>query len=171
MSTIPCRTMRTLAYPRYRPQSVPAPTSKKDHSSYFNRALKGFLGPKNMKGEYFRNIYYYPTQTHTPNYIIPNGQTVLDSSYKEVPAPRSLQGFQRNPNLHPFPQNTACRTAYMVLDDTKAKIVADHKEGMLLQQLAQKYGMKMERVDAIIKLNKIEESWKKQVSIDFYMRS
>lgn len=163
------RHMRTLAYPKYTPQNVIKPKLKKDHTSYFNRAIKGFLGPKNVTGEYFKNAYYYPSQTHKPNYIIPNGQSVVDLTYRGdgMPAPRRLASAQRNPHLHPFPQNTACQTAYVVSNDMKSKIVSDI-ETLTSQQVAQKYGIKMARVEAIVKLNKIETSWNQNVRIIYW---
>ena len=158
------RYKRRLATPRYRAQYAPPKTHpKKDHSSTFNRALKGFLGPKNIRGEYYRNVYYYPPQDHNPNYIVPDGQTIVDSTYQPT----------RKSNLQPFPLNSYCKTNYVISDELKADIVADSQSGLQTQEIAHKYGIKMERIEAIIRLNKVEFDWKESVCIynDDYMMS
>ncbi|ODV78069.1 uncharacterized protein CANTADRAFT_27017 [Suhomyces tanzawaensis NRRL Y-17324] len=160
------RYKRRLAYPRYNPQNVPKPTGKKDHASFFQRALKGFLGPKNIRGEYYRNKYYYPPQNHKPNYIVPNGQTVVDLTYREAFPPRQLTLPGRNPELHPFPQNAACRTASIIPDELKQKICDDINEnGMHAQEVAHKYGIKLARIEAVLRLNSIEKQWQQENKI------
>lgn len=151
------RYKRRLAVPKYRPQYLPQKTHpKKDHSSTFNRAIKGWLGPKNIRGEYYRNAYYYPSQNHTPNYIVSDGQTVVDSTYMPT----------RSSNLQPFPLNKYCKTNYIISNELKAKIIYDNSQkGLHIQEIANKYGIKMERIEAIIRLNKIESDWIDNVCI------
>lgn len=152
------RYKRTLAYPRYKPQhNTEKSHPKKDHSSSFARALKGFLGPKNVRGEYYRNRYYYPNQDHSTNYIVVDGQTVVDLTYSPT---------LKDKNLRPFPQNPGCQTSLMISDELKAKIIEDVASGLHYQEVAHKHGLFMLRVEAICRLHTIEQDWKQQVSND-----
>ncbi|EGV64279.1 hypothetical protein PSN45_004044 [Yamadazyma tenuis] len=154
---------RRLAYPEaYRPV-VPPQTGKKDHSSYFQRALKGWLGPKNIRGEYYRNKYYYPPQNHKPRYIVQDGQSVEDGNQ---PTSRSFGSKGRDPALHPFPQNLQCTTAPIISEELKLTVYEDaNVRGLKTQEIAQKYGIKLARVEAIIKLYEIERSWEENNKI------
>ncbi|CAN3500929.1 small ribosomal subunit protein mS45 [Diutina catenulata] len=144
------RFRRTLAYPRYPAQHTVEKTHpKKDHSSTFARALKGWLGPKNIRGEYYRNRYYYPLQEHKSNYIVVDGQTVVDSTYQ----PRHIAN-----HTQPFPLNPACKTALMLPRELKTKIIREIKEnGLHHQEAAHKYGVFMQRVEAVTRLQEIED--------------
>lgn len=155
------RGKRTLAYPRYPAQhTLEKSHPKKDHSSTFARALKAWLGPKNIRGEYYRNRYYYPPQNHKLNYVVVDGQTVVDLTYK----PKVLDN-----NVHPFPLNPQCRTALMISNELKQEIVKEVKEnGLHYQEVAHKYGIFMLRVEAICKLHDIEQQWKQEVSFFFF---
>lgn len=155
---------RKPAYPRYRAELAPLSHPKKDHAGFFQRHLKAWLGPKNIRGEYYRNKYYYPPQNNTPNYIVPNGDTLV------LPGKESFSrggvDAKRNPALHPFPQNLHCRTASIISDDLKQQIYSEVVEGDALpQEIAHKYGIKLARVEAIVKLQKIEKGLKEQVCI------
>lgn len=152
---------RRPEYPRYRAELAPLSHPKKDHSGFFPRHLKSWLGPKNIRGEYYRNKYYYPPQNHTPNYIVPNGQTVVTPGKEEFSRPLDQN---RNPALHPFPQNLHCKTASVISEDLKQKIYSEVVENDVLpQELAHKYGIKLTRVEAIVKLQQIEKGWREQV--------
>lgn len=159
---------RKPAYPRYKAELVPLSHPKKDHSSFFQRHLKAWLGPKNIRGEYHRNKYYYPPQNHTPNYIVPDGRPVVDPS-KEFVSRYSEVG--RNPALHPFPHNLHCKTASVISDKLKQKLYNEVVvTGTLPQELAHKYGIKLTRVEAIVKLQQIEKEWREKVCILFAER-
>lgn len=159
------RFKRTIAYPRYDPQHKPVKTSPKDHSPVNRLALKAWLGPRNIRGEYYRNRYYYPPQNHVPNYITPNGQTVVDSTYEADKQPKPmLVARNTDPRVNPFPQNPACRTSQVIPHAMRDSIVADVEEnGLHTQEAALKYGIKVARVDAIVRLNKVEKRWKQTV--------
>lgn len=157
---------RTLAWPtEYKAEAVPLTHPKKDHSSSFNRQLKSWLGPRNVRGEYFRNKYYYPPQNHTPNYIVPDGQSVVSSTKSQVPSSRyRLNG--RNPSLHPFPTNLACKTASIIPNNLKDVIyqrVAE--EGVSPHVIANDYKIKVDRVEAIVTLAKVEKRLRQEVCI------
>lgn len=158
---------RKPAYPRYRAELAPLSHPKKDHSGFFQRHLKAWLGPRNIRGEYYRNKYYYPPQNNTPNYIVPNGDTLV------IPGKESFSrgglDAKRNPALHPFPQNLHCRTASIISDDLKQQIYSEVVEGSALpQEIAHKYGIKLARVEAIVKLQKIEKGLREQVCTHFF---
>lgn len=154
---------RKLAYPQaYKMEVVPLTHKKKDHSSLFQRHMKAWLGPVNARGEYYRNKYYYPPQNHKPNYIVSDGQLVVDTS-REAPETRRFGNSKRNPALHPFPQNEFCKTASMVSSNLKDKIAAEVQGGAHSQEVAHKYGIKIPRVEAVVKLHAIEQQWKEKV--------
>lgn len=150
------RYKRKLAYPKYKAQYAPTKSHPtKDHSSSFERSLRGWLGPKNFKGEYYKNIYYYPQQNHQPKYIVNDGQTIQDSTFMPT----------KSSNLQPFPLNRYCKTNYIISNELKSNIVKKAEKGQHLQDISKFYGIKLERIEAIIKLNKIEASWLDSVCI------
>lgn len=162
------RYKRRPAYPNYKAPIAPLTHPKKDHSSVLRRQLKAWLGPRNMKGEYFRNKYYYPPQDHKPNYIVPNGESVVDPSKREEGRVFGADG--RNPALHPFPANPACKTASVISDSLKEtiyeRVVVNGED---TQVIANDYKIKMARVEAIVQLQKIEKQYQQQVCIhSFY---
>lgn len=157
---------RRPAYPQtYQPQLADKTHPTKDHSSFFQRHLKAWLGPRNVRGEYYRNKYYYPPQNHKPNYIVPDGNTVVDPSKPETNNDRRMGNTKRDPSLQPFPQNPYCKTALMISYELKDTIYHQVQEGAHIQEIAHKYGIKLERVEAIVRLQEIERGWKKEVSI------
>lgn len=157
---------RTPEYPAYKVKLAPLSHKKKDHTGFFKRHMKAWLGPKNIAGEYYENKYYYVPQNNVPNYIVPDGNTLVSSNESTF-----VRGDpSRNPTLHPFPQNTACKTASMVTDETKREIFIENVEkGVLAQELAHKYGLKLARVEAIVRLQKIERSWIEEVCFLFLL--
>lgn len=157
-SLVQVRFKRKLAYPdRYNPR-VPPANGKKDHSSYFQRAIKQFLGPKNIRGEYYKNKYYYPPQNNQPNYIVPDGKSVEGEEAES----RRFGNSNRNPSLHPFPDNIQCKTASNISYELREKIV-DDSLSLPVEKIAQKYGIKLARVEAIIRLYNIEKDWSEKV--------
>lgn len=159
------RGKRIMAYPKYDPQyPIRRPQSPKDHSSINRLALMLWLGPRNMRGEYYRNKYFYPPQNHRPNYVVPDGQTVVDASYDPEARPRrNLVAANRTP-LHPFPLNTATKTSHILSKDLKDKIVYDvETKGLSPHDVAFKYGMKRARVEATLTLEKIRKDMTEKV--------
>lgn len=151
---------RKPAYPYYKAELVPLSHPKKDHSGFFPRHLKRWLGPKNLRGEYYRNKYYFPPQEHKPNYIVSDGRPLVISGLEQY-----LRGEEgRDPSVHPFPQNTNCKTNKLVLDEMKLKIYTEHVELKIsTHELALKYGLKVARIEAIVRLQEIEKSWREKV--------
>lgn len=155
---------RTPEYPNYKAKLVPLSHKDKDHSGFFERHLKAWLGPKNIAGEYYMNKYYYVKQDNIPNYIVPDGKTLVSSN-----EPTNYRGVSgRDPHLHPFPHNPACKTASILTDDMKRAIFVDKTEkGLLAEELAQKYQLKLARIEAIVSLQKIKNTWEKEVCFRF----
>ncbi|QBM86448.1 regulator protein [Metschnikowia aff. pulcherrima] len=157
---------RRPEYPRYRAELAPLSHPKKDHSGFFRRHMKAWLGPQNIRGDYHRNKYYYPPQDHKPNYIVPDGNPV-DLGAGQASYER-LDG-KRDPSLHPFPHNTHTKTGLIVSDSLKEKIYLEATQDQTLaQELAHKYGLKLSRVEAIVRLQAIERSWREKVCSIFF---
>ncbi|CAK9435807.1 mitochondrial 37S ribosomal protein mS45 [Lodderomyces beijingensis] len=130
--------------------------------------MQEFLGPKNRRGEYYLNKYYYVPQRNRPNYIVPDGSPVVGgkSIPDIVPRPDRFgggsggNGEARDPSLHPFPHNTYTKTNYLIPQDLKDQIVdAVATKGYHPQEVAHKYGINLQRVEAILKLSSIEKTF------------
>lgn len=156
---------RRIAYPFY-----PAPkmgrTHPKDHKTSLRHQMNVFLGKKNYKGEYLENKYFHPAKDHSPNYIKPDaerGNPLVDIKTGKPLAESS--NFRNTPNSHlqPFPQNRYCQTNYILSkqdrDEIYQKIVVENTP---IQQVAIHYGIKIPRLEAVVKLKEIELKWNKK---------
>lgn len=164
------RYRRTLAYPFYSKAGNIPPTRKGRKQTVFKRLMDEFLGPKNYKGEYYLNKYTYPKSNHTTNYIDPRnerGNTLLEPlSEFEAEEPEESRTRAKNA-LQPFPLNRNCFTNLQVSNETKIQIVNDVLLNKIpSQQVALKYGLKIQRIEAILKLRQIEEQWEQEGKID-----
>lgn len=136
------------------------------------KELKQFLGPRNIKGEYHRNKYFYVPQNHTPNYIETDGMPVVNGDQVASIVPRRPRFktptyIPRDPSVHPFPHNTHTRTAHIIPQDLKDRIVDDATvKGYHPQEIAHKYGINLQRIEAIIKLHSIEQNYEAPVCIN-----
>lgn len=162
------RHRRTLAYPFYSKAGNIPPARGGRKQTVFKRLMDEFLGPKNYKGEYFLNKYSYPKSNFQTNYIDPqsergNAHFKVASEFEsgEDDAADAKDSRQRSRNrLQPFPFNAHCFTNFAIQDQTKIQIVNDIiLNKMSSQQAAIKYGLKIQRIEAILKLRKIEEDW------------
>lgn len=167
---------RRLAYPFY-PFKRLGRTHPKKHDTNLKSAMRQFLGPKNYKGEYVMNSYFAVPNNHVPNYIKPDlerGQALKDPNtgkrlverydgvLVEAPENRRLENLPENRVLQPFPSNPHCKTNYMVSNELKDQIYNDIQvNGLSTQQVSQNYGLKIPRVEAIVKLVGIEKKWEK----------
>lgn len=168
VSKLGVRHRRTLAYPFYsKPGNIP-PTRGGRKQTVFKRLMDQFLGPKNYKGEYYLNKYTYPKTNCSTNYIDPRGERgdALLKVANEFDDVEDTEGdnrgrnFSRKHNLQPFPFNNHCFTNVQLSNETKIAIVNDILlNKMSSQQAALKYGLKIQRIEAILKLRKIEEEW------------
>lgn len=159
------RHRRTLAYPFYSKAGNIPPARKGRKQTVFKRLMDQFLGPKNYKNEYYLNKYAYPKNNNTTNYIDPRsekGNALLEplSEFDMVDdAPENGRRSGKNP-LQPFPLNRNLYTNLQISSETKAQIVNDVLVNKISsQQIALKYGLKIQRIEAILKLNAIEQQW------------
>lgn len=167
------RYRRTLAYPFYPKAGNIPPARKGRKQTVFKRLMDQFLGPKNYKGEYYLNKYAYPKNNHTPNYIDPRserGNALLEplSEFDTVDETENDSSKRRNNNaFRPFPLNSKLSTNFQVDNETKIQIVNDILlNKMPSQQVAIKYGLKIQRIEAILKLREIEEKWEQEDKIN-----
>ncbi|CAK7910071.1 37S ribosomal protein S35, mitochondrial [[Candida] anglica] len=157
---------RKYKYPQaYTPVLDPKTHPKKDHRSWFRRHMIAWLGPTNIRGEYYKNKYYYPPQDHQPRYIVQDGHT--DGTVQQPEENGKFFSRRNTRNVfQPFPENPHCKTALMISNELKDQM---HKEvtvkGLHSQQVAHKYGIKIARVEAISKLEQIKAQWKEQGKI------
>lgn len=157
---------RKYAYPQgYKPVVDAQTHPKKDHRTWFKRHLKGWLGPSNIRGEYYKNKYYYPPQDHNPNYIIQDGHTDGTAVLPEGEGRFLGRGLGSSRlKFQPFPENPHCKTNLMISNELKEKL---HSEltvnGLHAQQVAHKYGIKIGRVEAISRLQAIKKQWEDRV--------
>ncbi|EGW33299.1 uncharacterized protein SPAPADRAFT_60637 [Spathaspora passalidarum NRRL Y-27907] len=136
---------------------------RKDVSHHKN--MVKFFGPKNIVGEYHKNIYYYPNQSNRPNYIDPQTNPVVGQRGTFENTSRSVRS--RNPSIHPFPHNVNTKTNLMLSDFLKDEIVRDVREnGLHIQEVSHKYGINQLRVEAVLKLRAVEESFNETSGLD-----
>ncbi|SCU85962.1 LADA_0D11166g1_1 [Lachancea dasiensis] len=174
---------RRIAYPFY-PFKRLGKQHPKKHDSNLKYAMRQFLGPKNFKGEYVSNKYFNVPQNHEPNYVTPDverGQALQDHITGE---PLTLQpdgsvtvaragGRDRDQRggrstghnarkLQPFPGNKHCITNRIISDELKLQIHDDIENQHLSgQDVSQRYGLKIPRVEAVVKLMDVEQKWQK----------
>ncbi|KAG5417679.1 hypothetical protein I9W82_005315 [Candida metapsilosis] len=132
------------------------------------KEFRQFLGPRSITGDYHKNKYYYPTQNNKPNYIVNDGKSVVGESPKlgQPSRSRNVDVPGRDPHLHPFPHNIYTKTAYMIPEHLKLQIVEDEQvNGLHPQEIAHKYGINLQRVEAILKLSAIEKTFQPKEEI------
>lgn len=159
------RYRRTLAYPFYsKPGNIP-PARKGRKQTVFKRLMDQFLGPKNYKGEYYLNKYAYPKNNHSTNYIDPRsekGNALLEPLSEFDTVDEEPNKFNRRGKnvLQPFPLNKNLYTNLQISNEVKEQIVNDVLVNKVSsQQVALKYGLKIQRIEAILKLDAIEKEW------------
>lgn len=174
---------RKIAYPFYPFRKLGKQNPKK-HDTNLKYAMRQFLGPKNFKGEYTHNKYFRVPSNHQPNYITPDlekGQALQDpitgepeaanpdGSLSTVPPNRAFQSMSIRRRLQPFPENNHCQTNFILSDDLKIQIYDEiQNKGLSTQEVSQKYGIKIPRVEAAVKLVEIEQKWESHVCHNFF---
>ncbi|KAI5963787.1 uncharacterized protein KGF55_002667 [Candida pseudojiufengensis] len=129
------------------------------------KEFRDFLGPRSITGDYHKNKYFYPPQNNKPNYIVNDGKPLVGENKLNLSNAnrnnRNINDSSRDPSLHPFPHNLYTKTSYIITDEMKQNIVDDATKNELHpQEIAHKYGINLQRVEAIIKLNAIEKNFK-----------
>ncbi|SCU79114.1 LAMI_0A07382g1_1 [Lachancea mirantina] len=159
---------RRIAYPFYPFERMGRQHPKK-HDSNLKHAMRQFLGPRNFKGEYSLNKYFDVATNHEPKYITPDlerGVAVQlpgkSQSRHDMARGGAFRGASQSRKLQPFPHNKNCFTNLALSDEIRYAIHDDITNNQLsAQQVAQKYGIKIPRVEAVAKLITIEQSWEK----------
>ncbi|SCU82597.1 LAME_0C01970g1_1 [Lachancea meyersii CBS 8951] len=170
---------RRIAYPFY-PFKRLGKQNPKKHDSNLKYAMRQFLGPRNFKGEYVNNRYFQVSQNHEPKYITPDlerGQSLRDPITGDLltlqpegsVAPATSQRGQnsaftgsRDRKLQPFPSNRHCITNRVLSEELKLQINDDiHNKQLSTQDVSQRHGLKIPRVEAVVKLTDIEQKWEK----------
>ncbi|KAF3990904.1 hypothetical protein FT663_02977 [Candidozyma haemuli var. vulneris] len=137
------------------------PKDPKSHDGPLKRQLKAFLGPRNIRGEYYTNKYCYPPQNHQPRYIDERNSPRVTPGAAEYTRQAS-----RDLSKQPFPANQYTQTAQVISEDLKAEIFSQVVEkGSNAQEVAQRYGIRLPRVEALVKLQHIERQWKNENKI------
>lgn len=175
---------RRIVYPRYNFLKLTKQSPWK-HDTNLKYAMRQFLGPRNYKGEYPLNRYASPATNHVPKYIQPDlerGRPLRDPTTGEVLEPKTWidsNGHEQvkfepistnveSPTFNrttggdrwrqPFPENKFCLTNYWVDSTLKKQIFQDlNVDGLSTQEVSQKYGLKVARVEALYKLYQLEE--------------
>lgn len=137
-----------------------------DKTVLLNEA-KQFFGPTNVKGEHCKNKFFYPPQNNRPNYIVNDGRPLVGDQFPTKRPGRNFNNRERNPTVHPFPNNIYTKTAYLIPENIKDKIVEDATtNGLHPQEIAHKYSINLLRVEAILKLRDIESKFVPDVCIN-----
>jgi Eukaryotic mitochondrial regulator protein len=153
--------------------SVSSPLTSVRHKRTLQRRVLGaFLGPKNFKGLYSKNPLAF-----TPNYwkydktknYITSYPVRASNIYEKVKVQwknvfNDNRGGRYVDSLSPFPENEFCKSALMIPNSMRNKIVEEHEAGETVQKLSFKYGLALPRVEALINLRRVEKKLEREVS-------
>lgn len=167
---------RMIAYPAYKAPRL-GRTEKKDHRTNLRYQMQCFLGKKNYKNQYLDNRYFEAPQDHRPKYITPRrekGSPLVDFKTGEIldvygkptgEGDGDKRKLSFESSLKPFPQNEHCKTNLQIRKADRReiyqRIVVENEP---IQQVAVSMGIKIPRLEAIVKLVEVENRWKIQVS-------
>ncbi|ODV61786.1 mitochondrial 37S ribosomal protein mS45 ASCRUDRAFT_32968 [Ascoidea rubescens DSM 1968] len=138
---------------------------KKNHKSNFRFMMNQFLGPQNYKGEYRFNIFSDPQTNNETKFItreLPGDSAVVlpENSNVEYP-PINKRFLSDRRKFQPFFMNPQLSTNLMLTDKTKRNIYEDVEINKIpVYELAFKYNIKIPRIEAVVKLEKIKLSIK-----------
>ncbi|CCH42315.1 37S ribosomal protein S35, mitochondrial [Wickerhamomyces ciferrii] len=163
---------RRIAYPFYKAPKQ-GRQGKYEHKTQLRFQMECFLGKPNYKGEYLDNKYFKPSQNHKPKYILPvreRGNPLIDFETGKVKDHKgNLKDDVIPPtanyhdSLHPFPHNKNCKTNFILSHQDRSYIYQKiTKDNVPTQQLAVQMGIKIPRLEAVVKLKEIEERWNKK---------
>ncbi|KAG7854553.1 hypothetical protein KL939_004826 [Ogataea angusta] len=161
---------RVLAYPSYTTKGYIPPSRGGRKQTVFKKLMDEFLGDKNYKGQYYDNRFAFLNQNHSTNYIDARfgenknklfaEESEEDEAYEERPPPGPKD------QLHPFSLNRFTVTNTMVSEDMKKQLVSEVlDEGKALLEVAVKYKMKIQRIEALVKLHEIEKQYQEEGKI------
>lgn len=153
--------LRNSLFSVVRNASTSSSGRRKKRITSFRTNLRQFLGPKNFKGLYTKNPFFWASKNHETNYITKYSLRGGNINWQKV-----FQGSrERGSDLKPFNQNEFCKSALLIPSSLKKTFVSQVNSGKsTIQQLAFKYGLSIPRIEAILKLDKIEKQMKNSVS-------
>ncbi|KAK9475349.1 mitochondrial 37S ribosomal protein mS45 [Dipodascopsis tothii] len=131
-----------------------------------------WLGPKDVKGDHTSSVYYYPPKNHVPNYFDYSRSSIvgreLNMAQRRAPGGKRIRARRPDEvNYYPFPQNEHTKTSFLLSDELKQHIIAAATEKkMPIRQVSSMYGVKIERVEAVLKLAAIEREWESKNLIE-----
>lgn len=89
----------------------------------------------------------------------------IETKGKQYQAPNnSFSTNYLDDKPHPFPLNPQFQPQPPLPQDVKTTIYADWQSGIGLRQLSQTYGISLERVEAVLKLEEVGQQWTSEVS-------
>ncbi|KAK9459288.1 mitochondrial 37S ribosomal protein mS45 [Lipomyces oligophaga] len=132
-----------------------------------------FLGPKALNGDHSSNPFCYSPWNQQPKYLphmkaLNRRFTAYDLMQKSPSDPLDQTRSTRLANeasLLPFPNNSYVRTAFQLSDSLKQSLIQAFRRGDNITSISSKYGVKKERIDAIVRLDEIEKQMEKNDEI------
>ncbi|KAG7877795.1 hypothetical protein KL937_004308 [Ogataea polymorpha] len=161
---------RVLAYPSYTTKGYIPPSRGGRKQTVFKKLMDEFLGHKNYKGQYYDNRFAFLKQNHSTNYIdrrFAEGKTKLFAEQSEEGGAYEERPLSEpKDQLRPFSLNRFTVTNTMVSKDMKKQLVSEVlDEGKPLLEVAVKYKMKIQRIEALVKLHQIEMQYQEEGKI------
>ncbi|OBA24890.1 hypothetical protein HANVADRAFT_35412 [Hanseniaspora valbyensis NRRL Y-1626] len=165
-------------------------TNKTLRTSQLEYALRQFTGPKDYRGDFIYNKYYFPAVDHIPKYLhcsLEDGKPLRLKQTGEIlefPKPETnlvKPGYVQKAGrmtldsvvtsvpryIQPFPLNPYCKTNSLVSNELKKVIrTAVNEKKLPLLTVSSKLSLKVNRVEAINKLMGIEEDLREKKILD-----
>ncbi|KAK9450753.1 mitochondrial 37S ribosomal protein mS45 [Limtongia smithiae] len=123
--------------------------------------MLSFFGDRALNGDYADNYFCYAPWDHHPKYVPMGSKTRRENflQYANESTTEAPRAVRREDDLKPFPLNPYARAGLQLSPRLKESIVRASKRGEPILKLSPKYGIKKERIDAIVRLAAIEEQW------------
>lgn len=138
---------------------------RKKRITSYRTDMRKFLGPRNFKGLYTKNPFFFAPKDHSTNFmtkyqVMPRHQT----NQGKTTDWKSVFGRTGNSTLQPFSENDFCKSNMVLSPELKDRVLQEIANGATPQQVGVAHGIAIPRIEAIVKLNKIEQQFKQQVS-------
>ncbi|KAK9475958.1 eukaryotic mitochondrial regulator protein-domain-containing protein [Lipomyces japonicus] len=127
-----------------------------------------FFGRAAINGDYSQNLFCYAPKNHIPNYIpfsstTRGRQRIIRDREQQLHQSSTTSGDEPKVDANtyrPFPLNPYAKTAFQLSPQLKSTIISAVQSGQPIHEVSSIYGVKVERILAIIKLASIEEDFK-----------
>ncbi|KAK7206994.1 eukaryotic mitochondrial regulator protein-domain-containing protein [Myxozyma melibiosi] len=165
-----------------------------ENNTYTRSNMLIFLGEQSVNGDHPENFYCYAPKNNVPKYLPQGSGRRNQALFRRLNrlasdrlngnaffAPRDPDSV--NPLLHndpfdavpkavhdedllkPFPLNPYVTTGFMLSDMLKSAIIKSHERGESNIVISQRYGIKLARVEATIKLAELERDMENEGKI------